>query len=171
MNPSIEAQQRRVVSALVRRNIQGWGRPLDYTVQRLRQGIIFGGLGVVLFFVRQLVMPLGIGFLNTVTSLLTIVSFVFFLSILFTYLVPFLRGRGQTTTSVSGKLEVAICEPQEISPAARGDYHFITLRQSNGVLKAYAIEAGRHEAICALRGQKVTLDIIPGIERVEGIHY
>jgi hypothetical protein len=170
MKPSIEAQQRRVMNALVRRNIQGWGRPLDYTAQRLRQGIIFGGLGVVLFFIRQLVMPLGIDFLSTVASLLTILSFVLFLSFLFTYLVPFLRARSQTTIPISGKLEVAICEPQEMNPVARGDYHFITLRQSNGILKAYAIEAGRHEAICALRGQKVTLDVIPGIERVVGIH-
>lgn len=170
MNPAVDGQQRRVVNGLVRRNLQGWGRPLDFTVQRLRMGALFSGLGVVFFVLRQLVIQTGSAFLITVFSFLVLLSFAFGLSFLLTHVVPFLRARAQAATPISGKIEAVICDPQDYSLVARGDYHFITLRIPNGPLRAFAIEATQHDTICARRGERVTLDVIPGIERVVCIH-
>jgi uncharacterized protein (DUF58 family) len=153
VNPSVEAQQRRVVNALVRRNMQGWGR----------------GLGAVFFIIHQVLLPTNASFLLTVLTFLVLLSFAFCLSFLFTHLVPFFRARSGATIPVSGKIEAVVCDPQEYSVVARGDYHFITLRPKNGPLRAYAVEASQRDDICTRRGQQVTLDVIPGIDRVERI--
>ena len=166
MRPSVEGQQRRVVSALVRRNLQGWGRPLDFTVQRLRMGAIFGGLGVLFFFLRQPVLLTHSSFFTSVVSLLTILSFAFCFSFFLTHIVPFLRARSQVPITITGNIAAAVCDPQEYTPVSRGDYHFITFRPTNAPLRAYAVEAGLHDDVCARKGQQVTLDVIPGIDRV-----
>ncbi len=171
MNPSVEAQQRRVVSALVRRNLQGWGRPLDFTVQRLRMGLIFGALGAVFFVLRQSVAQSSSSsaFFSTVLSLLVLFSLAFCLSFLFSHAVPFLRARSQTTTAISGKIEAVICDARDYTAVAQGDYHFITVRTTAGPLRAFAVEAAQHQDICTRRGQQVQIEVIPGIERVVSI--
>jgi hypothetical protein len=169
MKPSVENQQRRVVSTLVRRNMQGWGRPLDFTLQRLRLGGLFGVAGAFFLVVRQLLVPTRSAFLISFIALLGLLCIAFFASTLFAHVVPFIRARTQSPLTLKGKLEAVICDPQEYTTLARGDYYFITLRPTNGALRAYAVEAAQHSDICARGGQQVTLDIIPGIEHVVGI--
>lgn len=170
MNPSIGLQQRRVVSALVRRNIQGWGRPLDFTVQRLRLGALFGGLAAVLYLVLRLILARAPGsFLTTALTFAIILSLAILVSFLFTHVVPFVRAVSQPQTTIQGKIEAAICNPNDYTPVAHNDYHFITLRLANGVLRPYAIEADKHAEICAQKGQQVKLRVIPGIERVVSV--
>ncbi len=166
MNSSVDGQQRRIVVTLVRRNLQGWGRPLDFTVQRLRLGVIFGGLGVLFFFVRQLVTQTQLPFFITVFTLLAFLSFAMCVSFLVTHAVPFVRARNQSAMTITGKLEAVICNPQEYSSLARGEYYYVTLRPTSGPLRAYAVEAAHHADICDQQGQQVTLEVIPGIDYV-----
>ena len=169
MNPSVEGQQRRVVNSLVRRNLQGWGRPPDFTEQRLRLGTIFGGLGAVLLFVRQVLGQTHLTFLVSALTLLALLTLAFCLSTFFTHIVPFVRARTQPPTALIGTLEAVICDPQEYSSLARGDYYFITVRPASGRLQAFAVEAEKHADICTRGGQQVMLDIIPGIDYIINI--
>ncbi len=168
-----DSMRRRIISSLVRRNIRGWGRPLDYTVQRLRLGSMFGITALVVAALDALLNgPQGAlhgqGSTAFFLGLVFLLTFMFFVSVVWSYLPAYLKATHQPPERVSGRIDAAICNPQEIVPVARDPYHFITLRLPNGTLRPFAIDAALHEQVCHA-GQQVTLDVIPGIERVTAV--
>jgi len=80
-------------------------------------------------------------------------------------LLPYLRATQQPVEQIGGTVEATICNAASFFPVARDGYHFITLRQGNGQLRAFAISPELHAQVCQ-PGRKVTLTVIPGIEHV-----
>ena len=168
-----ESMRRRIISNFVRRNIRGWGRPLDYTVQRLRLGGMFGLTALVIAVIDAVLNGLqgalnGQGSTAVFLGLLFLLAFMFFLGMLWSYLPAYLKATRQPAERVTGKIDAAICDPQAFVPVARDPYHFITVRLPNGTLRPFAIDAALHDQVCHA-GQQVTLDVIPGIDRVTAV--
>jgi hypothetical protein len=168
-----DSLRRRIVSSFVRRNIRGWGRPLDYTVQRLRLGGLFGLTALVVAVIDALMNGpqgalAGQGATAVFLGLLFLLTLMFFAGMLWSYLPAYLQATRQPPERVTGRIDAAICNPQAFVPLARDPYHFITLRLPNGRLRPFAIDAALHNQVCH-PGQQVTLDVIPGIERVTAI--
>jgi hypothetical protein len=168
---SVSFARQRIISSFVRRNARGWGRPLAFWLDRLRLGGYFAAIAVALIIINSILnhglagVLAGHGGLTVFLNLLALLTFVFFLSSLFTYLVPILRATREASEHVSGTVQAAICDANETVPFVRSTYHFITVRLPNGTLRAFAIDPALHDAVCHV-GQEVHLTVTPGIERV-----
>jgi uncharacterized protein with PQ loop repeat len=172
MEMSVGYMQRRIISSFVSRNTRGWGRPLTFWRDRIRMGSYFGACAVA-FFIINVILNHGVAgvwnaqngttvFLN----ILTIFAFAYFLWVFFTYLIPMLRATSQPSQTITGTVQVAICNAREFVPIARDIYHFITVRLPNGTLRAFAIDPALHDQVCQA-GKEVHLIVTPGIERVD----
>jgi uncharacterized protein (DUF58 family) len=162
--------QQRIIRTLIKRNVQGWGRPLAYTEKRLRTGALFGigalivaALNSLINGPRQIVQP-ATGSASALFFVM-VALLVLCASFLWTYLLPYLRATRQPHEEVSGTVDVAICNAQDILPVRQEVYHFITLRKADGTLRAFAIDPAQHQRVCQV-GQRLTVTLIPGIEQV-----
>ena len=166
-----ETAQRRVVNMLVRRNLQGWGKPMRYTMRRIQFGGGLLGVGIVIALLlavlagpQRLLHPAGgsVGF----------AWFVMVLSILggsgFWYnTVPnWFIARTRPVQTFQGVVKAAICDVHETQSFVTD--HFITVRFPDGQLRAFAIPPDRHDRACH-PGQTITLSVIPGIDYVQDI--
>src|SRR6185437_2715871 len=166
-NPS--AMQQRIIRVFVRKNVQGWGKPLAFATQRVQLGGLFA-LAVLALIVISSVVGGGVnailsphsGFGVFLTFLIILLA-TLWLGAWWTSLIPYLRATQQPSEQVSGTVAAAICNPQEIVPFVKNSYHFITLRQMDGQLRPFAIDPELHDQVCQV-GRKLTLTVIPGIE-------
>lgn len=159
-------QQQRIIRSFARRNIQGWGRPLSFTVQKLRMGGLFGLAALAFALFDGLftgVHPTG--FLGTFLNIVIILCMAMFLSALWTHGITYIRATQQPQEHITGTVNVAICDAKEAMPFARDLYHFITVRKDDGKLRAFAINPELHDQVCQA-GQRITLTVIPGIDYV-----
>ncbi len=162
--------QRRVIGALIRRNVQGWGRPLIFTQKRNRLGVYVLLAGVVLLLINIAVFGLTQFFTyKNITA--TLLQFVGVLSVLyaigiFVTTLPILyRAKNGAVTTVSGLIKGAVCNSDAIGGMPKVGYHYVTIENQKGELKAYAVKADLHDAICRL-GKNVTFRLQPGTEEV-----
>lgn len=169
---SLSLMQRRIITSFTRRNMRGWGRPLAFWRDRLRLGAYFAAAAVV-FLVINIILNHGIadvlagkGGVTIFLNLAFLFTFCYFLASLFTYLVPVLRATHEPPQKVTGTVQSATCNAEEIVPFVRDTYHFITMKLTNGTLRAFAIEPTLHDQVCHV-GQKVSLSVTPGIEHVD----
>ena len=165
---SYSATQRRVIRQMVRRNTQGWGRPLAFTEQRLRLGGIMGFAALVILSAFLALNSSGRTLLSTVVGMVGIFLLVLFLGVWWYALPAFLRARSQPVEQVVGTVDAAICDVAEVFPFTRDPYHFVTVRQADGRLRAFAVDPQFHAQACQ-KGRRVTLTVTPGIEHVVAI--
>lgn len=161
--------QRRIIAQLVRKNTRGWGRPLEYTLQRLRLAGLFGavaiGVGVIDVAVNGVARALNWGTGSGVfLGVIFLFSAVFALGLLYSSLPVYLRAAEQPQV-VKGKVDAVICDTESIAPFLHNTYHFITVRLTDGKLRPFALAAEMHDQACQV-GQQVTLTVQPGTERV-----
>ncbi len=164
-------QQRRVIMSLVRRNSQGWGKPLAFTVERVRFGALFIGVAVVCG-VADIIVSGGVnGTLsfssaaNTFLGLLFVFALVLGGGVLMRALPTYLRARDKPPVTLTGTVEAVVCDAKDVFLGMREPYHFITLRLRNGTLRPFAVSAALHDQVCRI-GKQVTLTVVPGTEQV-----
>jgi hypothetical protein len=158
--------QQRIIAQLVRRNVQGWGKPLAFTEQRLRLAGMIGLVGLASILLSLLTKQ--ISFLNVLFEFIAILALGFSAGTLWTVLPAFWQARNGAVQHITGTIDATICNVQERFRAARGDYHFITLRLPNNTLRPFAVDPTLHDELC-VKGKRVTLTVIPGIDRIEKV--
>lgn len=161
--------QRRVISQLIRRNTRGWGRPMAFTLQRLRLAGLFGVVAVVTAIINVAIngAAAALNWNTTLAAFLGIVflfTAVFAVGLLYSSLPIYWKASGQPQI-IKGTVDAVICDTETIAPFLHNAYHFITIRQADGKLKPFAIAAELHEQACQV-GQQVTLMVQPGTEQV-----
>lgn len=160
--------QRRVINYFVRRNLQGWGRPLAFTMQRLRLGGMLLGGGIVVAVIDGLVNgPNAALHLQTGSAvalgLIVVLSFIACAGFWLRAIPQFYLARTQPVQEHTGTVNAVICDVQSIAPFVKE--HFITLREGNNQLRAFAIPPELHDTVC-VPGKHLTLTVIPGIDYV-----
>jgi len=164
-------QQRRIINYFVRRTMQGWGRPLAFTIQRLRLGGLFLGVAAVLAIVDSLIFSLqgawhpqasGAVLLTILIGLCVIACTGFWLRAVPQYYLAKVRPLQEHR----GTINAVICDVHAIIPFV--DEHFITLREADGRLRAFAIPATLHDQVC-VAGKYLTLVVMPGIDYVTAV--
>jgi hypothetical protein len=170
MATQMNAMQRRVLRQLVRRNVQGWGRPIAFTQQRLRLGELLGGTGLVALVISLVTQSHGGNFVSQVALLIGVFLIVLTAGLLWSSLPAFLNARSHPAERITGVVNAAICDAGEHVPVPQnmGAYHFITVRLSDGKLRAFAIDPSLHDQAC-VKGKHITLTVVPGIEYVERV--
>ncbi len=163
--------QRRIINYFIRRNLQGWGKPLAFTIQRLRLGgsllavaLVSLGLDLVLNGAQQALHLANA--LAVLLILVTALSFIVGTSFWVRALPQYLMARGRQPEEHQGTVNAIICDAEQ--RAAFTHDHFITLREADGQLRAFAIDPALHDQICRV-GKRVTLLVIPGIDFVTGV--
>src|SRR5579884_4218035 len=133
----MDAIQRRVLRSLVRRNVQGWGRPLAFTQQRLRLGELMGGTGIVALFVWLITQTHGSNFVSEVALLIGVFLVILTAGLLWFSLPAFLNARSHAPERITGVVNAAICDAGAHVPVPQNmdAYHFITLRLADGRLR------------------------------------
>lgn len=162
--------QLRIIRSFVRRNVQGWGRPLAYTLQRLKLAGWFA-LGTLVLMVidgaingaQHALHPTNAG--AVFLGFLILFTFALVLGSLWTYGFPYYKAVSQPQEQITGTISAVICNAQEMLNVPQEPFHFITLRQPNGQLRAFAIAPELHDQVCEV-GKKVTLSFVPGTEQV-----
>lgn len=167
------ALQQRVILAFIRRNSQGWGRPLAFTVARLRTG------GIALILLLALLVTdgalngasgafhptNGLSFFLTVCA---IGAGAYAISILWSAVPSYVTARSQPAQTFEGVVNAAICNAHEIMPLARTDYHFITVRGADDRLRAFAVPPEFHDQLCHV-GKRVRFTVTPGIDAIVSV--
>jgi len=166
----MDAIQRRVLRQLVRRNVQGWGRPLPFTQQRLRLGGLLGGTGIAAALIWLVAQSRGSGFVAEAALLIGIILVFVAAGLFWSSLPALLRAQSQPVEHITGNVNAAICNAEEYirTPPNMGTYHFITVRLADGKLRAFAIDPSLHDQAC-VKGKHITLTMVPGIEYVERV--
>jgi hypothetical protein len=165
-------RQRTIVRSFIRRNIQGWGRPLAYTLQRMRIGGLIGGVAVASVILDNVLLRTGLvngsSIVHVLLYFVTLFAIVFGGSLIASVALSWFRATRQPVEHVTGTVEATVCNPREYLLTATDLYHFITLRLPNGRLRAFAIDASLHDLVCQ-RGSKLALTVVPGIEYVSEV--
>lgn len=162
------AVQQRIVRQLVRRNVQGWGRPLAFTEQRLRLGGYLGLAGLVALAISLNIFRHSSGFLSTLLEVSAIFLLLLAAGIGWYALPAFLRARYQPTEQITGTVDAAICDVSAVLRFAPASYHFITVRLPTGKLRPFAIDPALHAQTCTT-GKRLTLTVTPGIDHVDAV--
>ncbi len=162
--------QRRVIGALIRRNVQGWGRPLMFTQKRNRLGVYVLFAGVLLLLINMALFGWTQFFTykNTLATLLQfagVLSVLYAIGIFITTLPILYRAKNGAPITISGLVKGAVCNSDAIGGFPKVGYHYVTIENEKGDLKAYAVKAELHNIICRL-GKKVTFRLQPGTEEV-----
>jgi hypothetical protein len=161
--------QQRVIRVMIRRNLRGWGKPLEYSIRRLRLAVPFGAIAVVCFAIEAAVGGGVQTILQPASPLASFLMILAFLTLamvvgtLWIYLPKMWDARG-TPTHVTGIVNAAICDPEAVIRLPDIS-HFITLRLDNGSLRPFAVSPELHDQVCQV-GKRVTLTIAPGTEQI-----
>lgn len=167
MATTMNRAQRRVINRLITRNIQGWGRPLSYTKQQLTLGGILFGTAIVLLVI-DLALNGGASTFHPRTPLATLLALIiFFATAGAVFFLSVALPRYYTATSQPNQQFTGVIN------AVIGDvvdrYTFVTLRGSDGRLRAFALATALGDAD-EWHGKRVTLTVTPGIDEVTAIH-
>ncbi len=164
--------QQRVIRVMIRRNLRGWGKPISYSLRRLRLAVPFGGIALACFALEAVIGGGMKQILQPSSPFATFLMILGFLALamvggtLWTYLPKVARARG-SRERVTGTVNAAICNPETVMRLPDMS-HFVTLRLDNGSLRPFAISPALHDQACRV-GTRVTFTIAPGTEEVVAV--